>query len=48
MRASRPKAMKFLKKDALIHSNLKTDLTEKRVLNITGKIFVRKFSVMRK
>ena len=43
MRVSTPKGMNFVYEDSLTHSNLKTDMTGKRVLNITGKIFVGKF-----
>ena len=42
MRTSRPKAMTSFYKDSFTYSNLKTDMTGKRVLNITVKIFVRK------
>ena len=48
MRASRPKAMKFFYKESFTHSNLKIDMTGKRILNITGKIFVGKFRMLQK
>ena len=48
MRASRPKAMNLFYKDLFTQSNLKTDMTGKRVLNITEKIFVGKFPMLQK
>ena len=43
MRVSRPNTMKFVYKDSFRHSNLKSNMTGIRILNVTEKIFVKKF-----
>ena len=40
--------MNIFYNDAFTHSNLKIDMTGKRVFNITEKIFVRKFPMLQK
>ena len=42
-RSGRPKTMNIFNKKSFTHSNLKTDMTEKRALNKTENIFVRLF-----
>ena len=48
MRVSRPNAMKFFYKDSCRHFNLQSNMTGKRVLNISRIIFVRKVPMLYK